>query len=573
MERPMKRPRIQDPDNRSPRDSGTQMAEGLYTSERGMQSDDADSHSAPVSMPAVEVNPELRRAIFGEDLHRRAMAAYIRKRAGDATVTVAASQVVVNVNDGTSTVLATTVPAAPTDSILSLSDLGSVTIPANLTSISTVTQSGSSLNSSADATPRTTSSGTSNTVSSTTFSLPSTGLNGTITTSSPSITNTVTVTTTSTLEISYVNGTLYPVVVATRVDDDSTTSTDESYTNTASGIFATPDESTYATAAATGDYVGGGALATPTSPSPSASSTASSGGGSGAPSLTPQQQQVVGGVVGSIAGVGLILGLILFLLRRYRLRLKAQGRLPEQVAEREGLGDGNDGPRMSQRSSAIPLTATLASSLRKFRPYSSHTQATDVTASTVPESEKGFQKIAGRKIAPVLSTGGDGYGGDYGAFTKETAGPSGHQRNESSLAGSSFYRDSRGFYGGRGGESPIFPPSPTIGSGEEKPGPSETRDFAAVAPRNSSQVSFSGGAPEGMAALRPSPARTPVTISPAPSSIRLPIQQTPDMPDAPPMPPLARGLQVPDGVGRTLASQDGSRVSARSARSRFAENV
>jgi hypothetical protein len=56
----------------------------------------------------------------------------------------------------------------------------------------------------------------------------------------------------------------------------------------------------------------------------------------------------------------------------------------------------------------------------------------------------------------------------------------------------------------------------------------------------------------------------------------LPIQQTPAiMDDAPPLPPTP-GMLFPtprDGIGRSLASQDGSRVSRSSGRSRFAENI
>ena len=73
---------------------------------------------------------------------------------------------------------------------------------------------------------------------------------------------------------------------------------------------------------------------------------------------------------------------------------------------------------------------------------------------------------------------------------------------------------------------------------------------------------------------------TPVTVSPA-NSIRLPIQQAPPtMEGAPPVPPIAPGLQVPrqrsaDGIGRSMPSRDGSRVSmgARSGRSRFSESI
>ena len=580
MERPSKRLKLEDPGEGSPRDSDLQMA--LATPQMGYQSHDTDAGRAIVT-PTTELNDYQRRAIFGSDLYNRAVSPvqYQRRDDATATVTVPASQVVINVNDGTSTVMTTTIPTATTDSVISFPDLGSVTIPANLTSIPTITQTGSDTTrstSGGSSTGLTSTGSSSTTVSSTTFSMTLPSVNGTITSSTSSKT-TITVTTTSTLEVSYLNGTLFPVVVATTINSESSM-TEDSFTNTATGLFVTEDDSASATtAAATGDNGVGAVGATVTSAAPSSTSSQAPSGGGGAPTLSPQQQQVVGGVVGSIAGVALILVFILFLLRRYRMRLKAQGRLPEQIAERNMLEGGENPPHMSHRSSAIPLTATLASSLRRFRPYSSQTQATDATASTVPESERGFQKIAGRKIAPVLSTGGDGYGGDYGAFSKESGGEGpGHHRNESSLADSSFYRDSQGFYGGRGTESPTYPPSPTIGTMGEKAGPSSTRDFAPHSRgRSSGQGSVAASPIHGTATLRQSPARTPVTVSPAPSSIRLPIQQTPDMAaDAPPVPPLIRGLQPPDGVGRTLVSQDGSRVSARSrasTKSRFAENV
>jgi hypothetical protein len=127
--------------------------------------------------------------------------------------------------------------------------------------------------------------------------------------------------------------------------------------------------------------------------------------------------------------------------------------------------------------------------------------------------------------------------------------------------------------------SPTLPPSPTMattGTGAG-PGPSMARDFAEEEDLHPSQISLPASKPDGMAALRPSPARTPVTVSPATSSIRLPIQQTPAMmDDVPPMPPVSTGLAISmsrDGIGRSLASQDGSRVSRGSGRSRFAENM
>jgi hypothetical protein len=573
MERPSKRMRIEDPDIRSPRDSSSRLTEGLFTSEMGIRSDDSDGRPAfPAATPSVKLTEFQHQAVFGRQIQPVPL-----QRRAEATVTVAASEVVVNVNDGLSTIVATTIAPVQSGTVLSLDNIGSVTIPANVTG--DVSSSADTLASSV--TSLSSDSLISSITQSPAGSVLSEALNSTLTNTITADT-TVTVTTTATLDVAFINGTLFPAVLATATDETSSQSTRQSSTitpNQPSGIVMTAD-STTGTATVPPFSGAGGAAASATSEAPAATSIESSGGGrSGSgPALTPQQQSVVGGVVGGVAGVALILVLILFLLRRYRARLKAEGRLPEQIAEREAA-EGGGGMGMSQRSSGIPLTATLASSLRRFRPMSSHTAATDMTASTAPEGERGFQKIAGRKIAPVLSTGGDGYGGDYGAFAKDTAaGPSGHQRNEHSLAESSFYRDSQGFYGGRGTDTPTYPPSPTTGTvgTDEKVGPSQTRDFAGQGPRTSSQYSVVSTRQDASAALRPSPARTPVTVSPSPSSIRLPIQQTPTMSDAPPMPAFAPSLQIPDAVGRTLPHQDGSRVSARSrgsTRSRFAENV
>jgi hypothetical protein len=310
--------------------------------------------------------------------------------------------------------------------------------------------------------------------------------------------------------------------------------------------------------------------------------------------LTPSQQQVVGGVVGGVAGIAVMLVILLVLLRWYRRRLKARGQLPEQIAARElASGSGHTYP-MSQRSSNVPFAAAVAHNLKRLRPHSNQTFATTNTGFTDPsirEPERGFQRIAGRKIAPVLGSGGDPYGGNYGAFEKDTlASPSDPLNNpDRGLSGASFYRDSGGFYGGKGNHSLTFPPSPTTdatgartGGQAATPGWSPTaRDFpeSARSGQNSSQISLTTPSrPDGYAVMRPSPARTPITLSPAASSIRLPIQQAPALDEN--APPLPTGLSVPgfvpgDGVGRSLASQDGSRVSRSSGRSagRFVENM
>ena len=576
------------------------MAEGLFTSELGIQSDDTDAHHA-VPTRTINLSEFQRRAIVGGDsakrpsLPRRNAGIYLLPRAPDATVT--ASVVEIQVNDGTATSAAATVPLETSETVVSVEDVGSVTVPgaSSVTSVvgSILTDSQSIITTPPPTPLPSDMFSTSSTELSPAGSVLSEALNSTATESTTD--RTVTVTATSTFEISYINGT----VIATGHSGTSklTASTKSGRQTTSGSITASSqsepsgigigmtDSSSFPSSTTTFPGVANTAYPGSTTTSSGAAATSSDSpgsGGAGGPGLSPQQQQVVGGVVGGVAGIAVILLVLLVILRWYRRRLKARGELPEQIAARN-LPVGPPNTSMSQRSSAVPLTSQLASSLRRFRPTSSQTQATTMTASTVPDSERGFRRIAGRKIAPVLGTGGDGYGGNYGAFAKDTtAGPS-HTRNERSLAGSSFYRDSGGFYGGRGTGSPTFPPSPTTATSGVKsghaPGPSISRDFAR-SPNdepNPSQISLPSSRPEGVAALRPSPARTPVTVSPAASSIRLPIQHNPTVgDDAPPVPQIVVPV-MRDGIGRTLLREDNSRISARSRStghgSRFAENI
>ena len=600
MERPLKRIRISDPEMRSPRDPGSQMAEGLFTSEMGIRSDDSDKHRA-LPTPTINLADFQRRGMGRPPFQRRNAAHNLVPRAP--AVTVTANVVEVNVGDGTATSAATTITAVSSDTVVSLEELGgSLTVPAlsdvsavETSVVGTILTDDQSTITTPPPTPLpsdSTSIGSSSSLIES-LSSESSQSSGNSTLSSSSSESTVTVTATSTIDFAYQNGTFITTSFSGRATQSITQTHSSFSTGTAFGIGVDTDSSSDS---ASSTFYGAGAS------SPSGSSTTSSGSAASSsssvsnnnnnngPGLTPTQTTVVGGVVGGVAGLAIVLLLLLVFLRWYRRRLKSRGELPEQIAQRNL---GMDGPShhhhtMSERWSGVPLTAALAASLRKFRPSSSHTTGTNGTMSTLPstmpETERGFQRIAGRKIAPVLSTGGDGFGGNYGAFSKEvdTPGPSRHTRNERSLAGSSFYRDSNGFYGGRG-DMPSSPTTAFTSSPPQNgPGTSSTRDFAGgdlLHPLPSpSQVSLPHSRPDGMAALRPSPARTPVTVSPAASSIRLPIQQQPAMDNAPPLPPppTGAGLAVPgsrDAIGRSLASQDGSRVSRSSGRSRFAEQM
>jgi hypothetical protein len=165
------------------------------------------------------------------------------------------------------------------------------------------------------------------------------------------------------------------------------------------------------------------------------------------------------------------------------------------------------GGMTERRSLAHGVPAALAS-LTGYKRSSQKTE-TDRTISSTAGSERGFYRVSGRKLPSVLQSGGDGYGGGIDTNT---------------LSGSSFYRDSQGFYGGPGSpSSPSHPPA----------GISVQRD-------------------SGVPVMRPSPARTPVTEHSPFSTFPAPLN-----------PPPRR----PDGLGRSHPSQDGSHAS------RFTEEV
>lgn len=353
---------------------------------------------------------------------------------------------------------------------------------------------------------------------------------------------------------------------------DAASSTSVDYSNAASGAIATG-----AAAAATGDGASDGA-----SGSGSGSNSGNGDGngndsGSSDPILTPQQTQMVGGIVGGLAGIALVLVIVLYLLRRYRQRLKHLGRLPEQLASGHSRGDsglvGAAGPMSQSRSSLFFPPAVVASNMKKWRPASEMTMMTNTTSTTAADSEKGFHRVSGRRIPSVLSTGGDQFGGSYGAFEKEIRSPSAHNRPYHDLSKSSFYRDADGIYVGSGNghvlgrsasrSAPTTPVYPAFFSSESARRPSlanmtvtDRRDFGnsdisrafyrntnmnVAAPNPNSK-------PDGMAVFRSSPARTPVTQSPVSGNLRLPIQAPVTMDeDIPEMPLPSPGFGL--GIG------------------------
>ena len=344
------------------------------------------------------------------------------------------------------------------------------------------------------------------------------------------------------------------------------TATPTTLNASASSSLASQSSASAASAASnTGAGAGGiGGSSTGTAATPTSSSRNGSGNDNAPP--TPV---LVGGVVGGVAGLALVLMLILLFFRRRRNK-SGQRRiisppLPQTVGQGSGPQSGSG--TMTQRSSTAPIVGGI---LGRMRPLSSQTARTAATTDTAP-SDRGFQKISGRKLPSVLASGGDGYGDNTAGPSTGSTGPPSIQRSPGvapgqgpfaglapglrpsqpspshSLSGSSFYRDSQGFYGG------VVPDTEKTESSSSPLSSSPTT----IAP-----LAAATGSPprrDEVANMRPGPARTPVINQPGQVPGRPPQQPLP-RPRGPPG-PIADFPRVRDGLGRSHPSQDGSRGS------------
>ncbi|KAK0383430.1 hypothetical protein NLU13_9341 [Sarocladium strictum] len=215
--------------------------------------------------------------------------------------------------------------------------------------------------------------------------------------------------------------------------------------------------------------------------------------------LSPREKQIVGGVVGSVAGAAFFILLVMLALR-YKKRKQAHLALEDNDGPmgRRAIaqGGGSGGPAMSQRSSMPAAVAAAMASLTGRR---------DPPPQPVPEGERGFYRVSGRKLQSVLQTGGDGYTDPHNSMASGT---------------SDYYRGSQAFDRGEG------PSHLTLGS--------PMRPVS------------------GVMVMRDGPGRTPVT------------EQNPFV--DPPSPPPSRG---PGTLGRSLPSQDGSGASGSRFRERI----
>ncbi|KZL66514.1 hypothetical protein CT0861_11056 [Colletotrichum tofieldiae] len=310
---------------------------------------------------------------------------------------------------------------------------------------------------------------------------------------------------------------------------DSTS--DSTSTSSSSG----PGTSTFATSASatldpttTGDgtagVVDGGGAAQPTS-TPTATADGSATDSASTPTAT-----VVGSVVGSLAGAAFLVVLV-FLALRWKKRSGGRLRLSEASMGKRGILTGSGGPEggsgggMIQRSLSYGPTAAAAGAGAAAVAHKPSSRRASEPSET---GERGFVRVAGRKLPSVLQAGGDGYTDprEGAAGATGVGGAAGTANDDESV----YYRDSQAFFdpGGPGGQTPRL----ALGS--------PMRPVS------------------GVVVLKESPARTPVTES-APFA-------DPNASLSPLHPPAR------DPIGRTLPSQDGSRGSRGSA-SRFHEDM
>lgn len=266
-----------------------------------------------------------------------------------------------------------------------------------------------------------------------------------------------------------------------------------------------------------------------TGTSPAASTSASSGSSGGG--SAPQTKEVVGGVFGGIAGVALLIGLAFVILRMKKrgwchLRLggddEGPGAASKALPAAGGGGGGGEGEgsgaygTMQQRSAPQAVAASLAAIAGKR-------SSRDRAGSGTENAERGFVRVSGRKLPPVLQYGGDGY-----------TDPRNSQMSEASA---SVYRDSIAVF--------------------DQPNATRLALGSPMRPES------------GIMTMQPGPAKTPVT-SQAPRHIdspTLPRSSTFPSTDA-----LGRTLESEgfsrDAIGRTLAVHDFSRDGAGSRDSR-----
>ncbi|PSS00759.1 hypothetical protein BD289DRAFT_479220 [Coniella lustricola] len=327
----------------------------------------------------------------------------------------------------------------------------------------------------------------------------------------------------------------------------STPSLSGTFSDSAStGWFSASDSAsaTYSAGGSEGSStsIASGASAASTVIAGGSSSTASAAAaGSSSSGTSTQTSEVVGGIFGGIAGLALLVAFAFMILRMKKsgwCQLKLAGGddgasttasaaiEPAPASGPDSSGSGAYGTMQQTGSQSVAASIAALAGKRNSRER----------AGSGPEmAERGFVRVSGRKLPPVLQYGGDGY-----------TDPRGDRNSLNSDVSASVYRDSMAVF-----DQPNHTP------------------LALGSPMR--PVS-------GIMTVNPGPRRTPVT-SQAPSSI-----DSPTLPRSSTFPSTDNlGRTFPsegfsrDAIGRTLATHDHSRDGAASRDSRgsgrFTEHV
>ncbi|KAJ4337220.1 hypothetical protein N0V87_004893 [Didymella glomerata] len=301
---------------------------------------------------------------------------------------------------------------------------------------------------------------------------------------------------------------------------------DPSSSITASSTRATPTESL--DAAGSSSYYGSGGpgwagdSGSVTAAAPAGTNAAFAGDSDSRTPTPLDTPQVVGSVVGSLAGAALILVIILMLLRRHKRR---QGGALQLTDSHPTDNEQQSMRQVQVQAPPRPVRASLVPSafLNRFSGLSKS------TAETSSPTERSFQRVSGRKLPSAFSEG----------MTSDQFARSGHM---SGMTESSFYTDDQGTYGG----------------------PGLNKEYGGGFSKETGENPFAGGATSMN--FRPSPARTPIIHHPNEN----PFDDT-NQTLSPPMSPnpfsSPADLSPRAALGRSLHSADGSRSS------RFTENV
>ncbi|KAK1717933.1 LOW QUALITY PROTEIN: hypothetical protein BDP67DRAFT_542136 [Colletotrichum lupini] len=196
-----------------------------------------------------------------------------------------------------------------------------------------------------------------------------------------------------------------------------------------------PSNEATASGDGTAGGIGGGAAGTA---APTSTSTSDNSSGSGSPTPTAT---VVGSVVGSLAGAAFLVVLV-FLALRWKKRTGGRFRLSEASAGKRGILTGSGGPPggngggMVQRSLSFdPTTAAAGAGAGAGAMTVAHKPSSRRASEPSETGERGFVRVAGRKLPSVLQAGGDGY-------TDPREGTSAAVNDDESV----YFRDSQAFF-------------------------------------------------------------------------------------------------------------------------------